>query len=351
MADDAPRFQPVDATPLDGLDDDLAGGLVEGLSEEPGEVAADLRSGDEKVAAALEAFASGEVAAAEVALLSDMDRMAASRFAAAWHGFPEPVRSQVVRWMVDLAEDRIELNFGRALRVAVEDASAVVRQLAIAGLWEDEGRDLPTLLLIVLREDPSQDVRAEAAQVLGRFAGRVGSGEDIGVDADRLRDILVGVAADETEPAMVRRRALEAVSPLGKDDEEIAELIVDAYEGDDSALRAGAVYAMGRTLHGRWLATVRAELSSDDAELRYEAARACGELGDDAALSDLAALAGDADAEVRTAAIAALGQIGGRGALRTLRQLAEDPEPADAEAVEAALEEALVSVDPLQVRP
>jgi HEAT repeat protein len=350
VADDTPRSQPDDATSLDGLDDRV-GGVDGGAGEDPREAAVDLRSSDEKVAAALGAFALGEVAAPDVVLLSDMDRAGAGRFTAAWQGLPEPVRRQVVRWMVDLAEDRIELNFGRALRVAVEDASAVVRQLAIAGLWEDEGRDLPTLLLIALREDPSQDVRAEAAQVLGRTAARAGAGEDIGLDADRLRDILVAVAADETEPEMVRRRALEAVSPLGEDDEEIADLIVEAYEGDDSGLRAGAVYAMGRTLNSRWLETVRAELSSDDAELRYEAARASGELGDDAALSDLAALAGDGDAEVRTAAIAALGQIGGRGGLRILRQLADDPDPVDAEAVEAALEEALVSVDPLQVRP
>ena len=315
----------------------------------PAEV--DQRTPVERVEDALSAFADGEVRALEVAYLTDTGRAATDRLAAAWPSLPEETRVAVARWMNELAEDRVELNFGRSLRVALDDPSAVVRQLAVAGLWEDEGRDLPPILLRLLRADPSQDVRAEAAQGMGRFAVLAAGGDDVGMDADRLRDVLLDVAADEAEPSLLRRRALEAVAVFGAEDSEIADLIEEAYDGDDPGLRAGSVFAMGRTLDPRWSSTILAELRSDDAELRYEAARSAGELGDEAAVTDLADLVEDEDAEVRVAAIAALGHIGGRSAVRVLRALADRADGAETEAVAAALEEAVALGDPLRVNP
>ncbi|MCC6315929.1 MAG: hypothetical protein IT337_18170, partial [Thermomicrobiales bacterium] len=110
----------------------------------------------ERGTGALDAFAAGHVAAADVARLSDLDRRAAARFQTEWFVLPEPVRERIVREMGELAEDRVELNFGRALRVALADASPVVRQLAVAALWEDERDDLPDLLRGVLATDRSQ---------------------------------------------------------------------------------------------------------------------------------------------------------------------------------------------------
>ena len=62
--------------------------------------------------------------------------------AVAWESIPEDNRIDLVRRFDELSEERVELNFGRALRVALDDRSAVVRQLAIAGLWEDESSEL-----------------------------------------------------------------------------------------------------------------------------------------------------------------------------------------------------------------
>ncbi|MGH2561393.1 MAG: HEAT repeat domain-containing protein [Thermomicrobiales bacterium] len=154
-----------------------------------------------------------------------------------------------------------------------------------------------------------------------------------------MRDELVAIAADAGQPSLVRRRALESTAVFGALPDMI-ELIRAAYDGDDDGLRAGALYAMGRTLDRRWLNVLLAELESPDAEMRYEAARACGELGDASAVESLARCGLDNDAEVRQAAITALGRIGSNAAARALRVLAETARPADREAFDEALDEA-----------
>lgn len=296
----------------------------------------------------LAALRQGPVDAVTVCRLSDLTRPAMAELAAAWPSLPEPTRIAVVRRMEELVEDRIELDFGRALRVALADGSPVVRQLAVAALWEDERGDLLDRLRTMLAHDPSQDVRAEAARGLGRFTERAAAGDlDEPVAAD-LRAGLASLAADEASPYGVRRRALESVGVFGRDGA-VRELIRDAYESDDQGLQASALFAMGRSLDRRWLEIVLDELQSSEAELRVEAVRACGALADDDVVSDLAPLAGDPDAEVRHAAIASLGQIGGRAAVRLLRTLAADADEADADLIDEALEEAGTSVEPLRV--
>lgn len=267
--------------------------------------------------------------------------------AAAWPGWPEETRLTLVRRMAKLADDRIELNFGRALRVAVDDESARVRQLAVAALWEDEGSDLIELFLGLLGNDPSQDVRAAAAAGLWRFAAAADAGELDGETGNRIRAAMRDVVCDERSPYTLRRRCLESVAAFSRDPA-IWGLIEDAYASDEPGLRASALVAMGRNMSHRWLDAVLAELESGDVELRYEAARASGELGDVRAVPGLAELTHDADADVRNAAITALGQVGGQAAVRVLRGLARDAGEDEQDRIEAAIEEATTSLDPLR---
>ncbi|MEA2585253.1 MAG: hypothetical protein QOF33_3338 [Thermomicrobiales bacterium] len=298
---------------------------------------------------AIRAIGRGDFSPRDLVPLSDLGRADAAAFARAWPTFTDDQRERVVRSLSELAETNVEYVFGRALRVALSDPSAVVRQLAVAALWEDEGSDLVATLLDLADRDPSQDVRAEAAQGLGRFAERAADEKlDPGL-ADRLRETLVAIADDAREPYVVRRRALESVAVFGRRDE-IVDLIRDAYDADDAGLRVGAIYAMGRSLDTNWLDVVMHEFESPDEEMRFEAARASGELGDDRAVLALADLAAEEDTEVRQAAIGALGKIGGTSAVNALRRLSRSAGIADAEAVQDALEEALVSVDSLRPR-
>ena len=293
----------------------------------------------------------GRVRPVEVARLSDLSRDAVSRVARTWPSLDDGVREALVRQIGELSEDRIELNFGRVLRLALDDPSPEVRQRAVSGLWEDEGLDLRDRFLALAATDPSQDVRAEAARGLVRFVDLTVGREPV-VDDDPLRVGLLAIAEDDAETELVRRRAIEAVGGFGTDGR-IAGAIRDAYDGDDEAARLGAVAAMGRSGDARWLPDLLAEIGSDDAEMRFEAVQACGELGDDRALAPLAEMIYEdaLETDIRQAVVVALGRIGGPEAARILRELGDDDEHPDAELIEAVIEEALLAVDPLRFGP
>jgi HEAT repeat protein len=296
------------------------------------------------LAATLAALADDPARPVDVANLSDLDRAEAAEFVAAWRAFPEETRAGIVRAMDELAEDRVELHFGRVLRIALEDPSPVVRQLAVAALWEDERSDMLDRLRRLLATDASEDVRAEAAKGLSRFADRAAEG---GFAAgDQLRRELLAVAVDPAESYTVRRRALEAAGAFGAD-AGVRAAIDDFYESGDQGFRGSALFAMGKSCDARWLGRLFEELESDDAELRFEAAHACGVIGDADAIPALVRLADDEDAEVRHAAIDAIGQIGGQAAVRALQVVAANANPADAEEIDEALAEANATTDPL----
>lgn len=299
------------------------------------------------VAEAISAIRDGDFSQTQVVRFSDLSRANAKAFAEAWGSIPEHNRVELVRRFDELTEDRVELNFGRALRIALDDPSSVVRQLAIAGLWEDESSDLLDRLRQILERDQSPDVRAQAAAALERFSNKAAVGYLGDEIALSLRDELRRAARDDSEPYAVQRRALEALGPYAAESE-IASLITEAYDSGDHGLQCSAIYAMGRSLDARWLPTILIELENDDPELRFEAARAAGLLGSADAFPVLLEAARDDDAEVRHAAIGAIGQIGGRGAVRALERLSEDAGEADLELIDSALDEVNTLLEPFQ---
>jgi HEAT repeat protein len=296
---------------------------------------------------AIAAIRGGDLAVERLSRLSDLSRDGARTLASEWLTIPEPTREELVRRCEALGEERVELGFGRAMRVALSDPSPVVRQLAVSALWEDESRAVFEQLRTLFDDDPSPDVRASAAAALERFAGQAAAGTLSDDEATALRVDLLRAVNDPATPYAVQRRALEALGPLGAQPD-VAAAIAEAYESGDHGLQSSAVYAMGRTLDPRWLPAILNELESDDAELRYEAARAAAALSSTDALPSLLAAASDEDAEVRHMAIAAIGQIGGRGAVRALERLSEDAGEADLELIEAAREEASLLLEPFQ---
>jgi HEAT repeat protein len=295
---------------------------------------------------ALEAIRDGDLSQTRLARLSDLSREGARDLVAAWPTIPETTRITLVRRCEELSEERVELNFNRALRVALDDPSTVVRQYAIAALWEDESPDLLDRLRSILVSDDSPDVRAAAAAALERFATAAANGALDSGEESALRRDLLHAATDAASPYTVKRRALESLGPLAQDNK-ISSLIADSYDSDDHGLQCSAVYAMGRSLDPRWLPVLMDELESEEPELRYEAARAAGQLGSSDALVGLLNAAHDEDAEVRHAAISAIGQIGGRGALRALERLAEEAGEADLELIEAVADDVNALIEPI----
>jgi HEAT repeat protein len=270
--------------------------------------------------------------------LSDISRAEFATLVQSWPALSEEARIRTVQLMDELAEETVELNFARALRIALDDTSPAVRQLAIDALWEDDSVEICQRLLSILNLDESQDVRAAAAKGLGRFADVAIVGNLSSDLADELWKALLTAAENVSEPYLVRRRALESIAAFGSRPE-VIDLIRKAYDADDAGFHTAALYAMGRTVDPRWLDILIEELESDDAEMRYEAARATGELGDVRAIPGLAIAAIDEDNEVRQEAIISLGRIGGKAAERELRRLAEDANEADQEAIAEAIGE------------
>ena len=267
---------------------------------------------------------SAPLTVARLVNLSNLVPDEASAFEEAWRNTDVRRRRLVMRQLIELSEDNVELNFDAVFRVSLSDIDAEVRRFGIRGLWEYEGRDLIPTLVALLLEDADETVRAEAALALGRYALKAELDEIRASDAGIVDDALRRTIADPEQPTEARARAVEAVGARGQP--WVPQIIEDAYHSDQHRLRVGALHAMGRNSDARWLSTLVRELESDDAEMRYEAAIACGSLGDEAAVSHLLPLFKDDDTEVQEAAIQALGQIGGQEAKRALENCLASPE-------------------------
>ncbi len=271
---------------------------------------------------------------------SDLTRDETRLFQEAWSRVDTERRRWIIQSLVDIAEASFEVNFDPIFRLCLDDEDEVVRSRAIEGLWEDEDLALAGLLVRLLRDDPSESVRAAAATSLGRFV-LLGELEKIEAAlAMMVEDALLGAIYDPHETLEVRRRAVESIAYSGQ--AQVRDIIEMAYCDDEEKMRISAVFAMGRSADPLWREMVIAELENPNPEMRYEAARACGELEISAALSTLIELIEtDPDPEVQEMAIWALGRIGGKEARRVLEACCES----ESEALRQAAEEALDELD------
>lgn len=272
-------------------------------------------------------------------VLSDLTRGEMARVEQELPLVPVEHRRRLVRELTRVSDDFIELQLGRLLRVAMRDADATVRRLAVEGLWEETDAELIGPLISLLSSDADVAVRAAAATALGPY---VLAGELDEMDSAltmRAEQALLAVLQTPGETMRVQARALESLAYSSEAG--MRQLIEDAYYAPEEEMRLSALRAMGRSADTRWRSLARAELSSPDAAMRAEAARACGELEVKAAMQEIIDLLGDNDAGVRLAAIDALGHLGGKDARDALRTMASEGDEAEAAAAEVALEEIL----------
>ncbi len=280
-----------------------------------------------------------EVALRDLFVLSDLSRGDVELVEDNWSSVPVARRRRLLEWLVESSSERIELLFGRLLRIALRDEDETVRVLAINGLWEDTGTDLIGPLTAILRADPAEAARGAAASALGAF---VLAGELDELDAAlamRAEQALLAAMQSAEESVSVQARALESLA--FSSEAGLRQLIEDAYYAPHDEMRVSAVRAMGRSADSRWRNMVRAELASTDTEMRAEAARAAGELELKAALPDLIELLEDDALLVRLAAIEALSHVGGKEARDLLRSIANEADEVEMQAAEDALEEML----------
>jgi hypothetical protein len=196
---------------------------------------------------AIAAFGRESITTEHLKALSDLSRIEVRQLAGIWPTIPESVRVDALRRFEQIAEDSVEFQFGRIFRMALDDSSPVARQLAISGLWEDESLDLIERFVAIMETDESIDVRAQAVRALAAFANKAAVEEIDAESAARVRDALKSAVENIDQSELVRRSALESIAVFG-DAVGVNDLIAEAYDSDDPAMRASAIYAMGRCL-------------------------------------------------------------------------------------------------------
>jgi HEAT repeat protein len=234
-----------------------------------------------------------------------------------------------------MSEDTL-VSFDDLGRALLTDDEAQVRIGAMRLLVECEDARLVPTYIDILTNDSDLAARAESASILGLFV-RLGEFDDIPDDLHhQIEDILLEVTNGEDDPS-IRRRALEALGFSSRT--EVPVLLQSAYNREDPAWKASAVFAMGRSNDQRWTDHVLRMLVSEERRIRLAAVQASGELEIKAARPLLLELLEDEfDDAILGAAIWSLSQIGGEDVRIYLQNLLDKAED-DSQTV--LLEEAL----------
>ena len=255
-----------------------------------------------------------------LAELSDLPPEALKSFTEVWQEIETEKRRKIIPRLAELAEENVEFNYDGIFKLGLEDVDPQVRLASVNGLWENCQSWLQRKLILMAKGDPCEEVRVASVQALERFCldAELNNRQE---SKQLLSSILISIFKNPDESDHLRRRSLEAVSPL--DMAEARHAIEQAFQSNNRELEVGSVYAMGASCNPSWLPSLLPQLQTGDAELRYEAARACGKIGEEDAISYLVPLLEDEDKDVQMAAIQALGKIGGKEAREILLGLLE----------------------------
>jgi len=312
--------------------------LLRESQDEPDPTAADVRA-----TATLEEVIedlrerSSDVSLTDLAALANVPAAEREELRALWPTVPVQARRSALEALIDAASEDLPLDLSELLRLALEDADDEVRQLGIAGLFDNAAPEFLGRLTQMTRRDLSSAVRAAAATALGNYvlAGELDELEP--ALAMRAEEALMASLADADEMLAVQCAALESIAYSGEVG--VRQLIEDAYYSEHDEMRQSSLTAMGRSADVRWRNLARAELSNPSPQIRARAAFAVGELEARAALPEVLALVDDDDFEVRIAAIYALGHLGGSEARAVLEDLSNSEDDFVADAADEALEE------------
>lgn len=235
-----------------------------------------------------------------------------------------------------LSESDTLVNFDDLARALLSDSDSVVRGRAIRLLRECEDVKLVPAYINILKNDTDVQTRAEAAAALGMFVD-LGELEEISEAVqeqteDALREVVLG-----NDDVKVRRRALESLGYSSHP--EVTKLIESAFQRDDPAWQASALFAMARSADSRWDEDVLISLRNDNRNVREAAVEAAGQLSIKTASPILLKMLDDEDDDdVTSAVIWSLSQIGGEDARTYIENLLDQTD--DEEQIEF-LEEAL----------
>ena len=268
--------------------------------------------------------------------LSGLDDENMNLFTGYWLNFDTNKRILILNKLIELTEHNLDVDFDSIFKLCLYDTDPEIRSISIDGLWECEDRYFLDSLCRMLENDISDQVRVSAALGIGKFATLCQSGKMLENDQDRIIYPLLSAIEDLSEDLEVRRRAMESVSIFNS--EEVHDIIQEAYQHENPAMRRSAVYSMGKNCDIGWLDIIIEELDSSDPAMRYEACNACAELSEEEAMPYLLPLFEDEDLETQSAAIMAAGYIGGDMAKNALMECMQSSDEVVVETAQESLE-------------
>ena len=245
-----------------------------------------------------------------------------SRLMGLWPSLEPERRRELLAKLDQLASAHALLDFHRIHLSALHDPDTATRILAVRGIAIEERPDYLQLLCAQLESDDTASVRAEIADVLGKWVVSMEFGLLSDEDAEELQVALTARVHDIEEDEEVRGRALEALGACS--DETVGELIGESYEVGSHRLRVAAIRAMGRSASETWLQILIFNFDDEDADIRAAAATATGALLVDESATPLGMLLDDSELDVQLAAVEALGEIASDEAERILTRLVRE---------------------------
>ncbi|HET7378645.1 MAG TPA: M56 family metallopeptidase [Gaiellales bacterium] len=199
-----------------------------------------------------------------------------------------------------------------ALKRALEDSAASVRENAAYALGRLESPTAVPVLVARLAHDPAPKVREMIAWALGQ------------IESHAATEALASTALHDDSDEV---RAM-AVWALGQVEDAAAVPALEQVLHDRSAeVRGRAAWALGTIAPAKAPGGLIAAVSDPSSEVRMRAAWALGQIGDSTAAPRLAVAMRDSSTEVRKAAMWAVGQIGGDAAQAALIQALDDKDP------------------------
>jgi len=253
--------------------------------------------------------------------LSELSDEELERLQPVWNQLDSTYRRVLMQTLIDISESNFELNYHAIARANLQAEQAELRRAAIELLWEDESLALMHSLIDMARQDPSVDVRAEAAKALGRFILLGELGDLAEAETASAQQALFQIIHNGDEVLQVRRFALESIANCSHPN--VTKIIKKAYHSDEPQMQMSALRAMGRTCDSAaWEDDVLRELESNQVEMQYAAAQAAGELQLEDAIPSLIQLLQAGEREGQEIAVWAMGEIGGKQVLRVLDQAA-----------------------------
>lgn len=254
---------------------------------------------------------------------SDLEGADLKAFRSVWPQVKANRRFTMLEDLEELSDTDTLVSFDNVARAALEDTDPRVRSVAIRLLWEAEDPGLANTLIDILNTDPDTNVRAAAANGLGKYVylGEVEEfpAEQLHVVEDQLLKTFATADNDH-----LRQEALASLGFSSR--EEVPPLIRSAYESSDPEWIANALFAMGRSADQVWEPDVKRMLHHPKADVQLEAVRAAGELALESTRRILLDLLEEEaqDSEIRAAVIWSLSQIGGEEVRETLENLLEE---------------------------